>query len=229
MTEGLLNVLECPRAGLLDEISQDETDRDLAAILAYIRAEERALATTPGRGKPSIARSVLMTFWQKPRTGFHRQEIEGRKGVDFRSKLLLVPWSIEAFDRCEQQKNVRGLILEHVTPIDAIWKSLLVLRAESESDAEWAGEAQAYLRANYALAVLTKEQAYAIDAVGLQTVGFKGKPFLRYHQAAERIRDNEAAGGPSAGLDVARFTHPGLCAEDYAEELAREDESRDGV
>lgn len=224
MSEGLLNVTTHPHAGVLDPISQEETDRDLRTILAYIHAEKHALATNPGRSRPSIARSVLTTIWQQPRTKFHREQICGRKGFDFGSKLLLVPWSIEALDRLKSQNSVKGLVLEHVTPIDAIWKRLVELEGESENEEDWAGEAQRYLAVNFTVAVVTKEQADAIDAVGLRKEGFEGRPFYRYYRAAKLIRERSAAGGPHIALDVARFTHPGLDASRYIQELVEEDE-----
>lgn len=213
-----------PHAGVLDPISQEETDRDLGTILTYIRAEKHALAKNPGRSRPSIARSVLKTIWQQPRTKFHREQFSGRKGFDFGSKLLLVPWSIEALARLKSQNSVKGLVLEHVTPIDVIWKRLVELEGELENEEDWAGEAQRYLGLNFTVAVVTKEQADAIDAVGLRKEGFEGRPFYRYYQAAERIRKKAAAGGPQISLDVTRFTHPGLDASRHIQELVKEDE-----
>lgn len=226
MAEGLLNVMNDPLAGVLDPISQEETDRDLRAILAYVRAEQQALVLNPGRARPSIARSVLTTIWQTPRTNFHREQITGRMGFAFGSKLLLVPWSMEAFDRLKSQNSVNGLILEHVTPIDAMWKRLVEL-AEVEDDEDWVSEAQHYLTKNFTVAVVTKEQAAAIDAVGLRKQGFEGKPFVRYQRAAELIRERAAEFAPGLALDVARFMHPGLGVSKHVEELARVDEEND--
>lgn len=224
MSVHLVNVVADRNAGLLDEIPQDETDQDLAAILGYIRAEQRALARNPGRGRPSIARSVLTTIWQKPRTEFHREEVAGRIGSSFGSKLLLIPWSIEAFAKFNSQNDSTNLVLEHVTPIDALWNQLVELEKESEDDKTWAREAQAYLRTNYALAVVTRAQASAIDKVGLRKTGFKGRPFLRYQEAACLICKGATEGGPHVSLDVAKFVYPGLAVKEHTVELVKEDE-----
>lgn len=203
-----MNVLTYPYAGCLDVISPEETKRDLRAILGYIRADKRAVELRAKHSNPSIARAVLTAIWQEPRTGFHRQETDGRKGIFyFGSKLLLVPWSLEAFERMKAQNNTEGLILEHVMPIDAIWKDLTALEATTDTGT-WALEAEAYLRTNFTLAVVTTEQARAVDAAGFRKVGIAGRPFARYFQAAQKVHKN--ATSKDTPPNVEKFVHPGF-------------------
>lgn len=210
-----VNVLTQARAGCLDEISKTETDRDLSVLHMYVRAEKEAsLRLTGSRTAPSIYRSVLTSVWEEPRTGFHRDELDGHQGLNlsyFKSKLLLIPCSVEAFELMKAQDSVANLRLEHVTPLDAIWKTLVDLDATQDTAEDWAREAQAYLWPNYTLAVLTKEQAAAIDGVtDLKVTGYPWQPFLRYKVAADALREKTDQGDSLIPLDPARFVHPGI-------------------
>lgn len=121
-----VNVLDYADAGKVDPHSPEDgsfDNLDLDNIRRFVQLDIRLRTQgkeTVGYGRtiPSIARQVLVSFWEEPRTGFHYKEIEGlRKPVDFGSKRLDVPWSEEAYLRFKRSGDVKGLLLEHVTPI----------------------------------------------------------------------------------------------------------------
>lgn len=136
-------------------------------IRGYVRAEIAARAEMEG-APPSISRTVFTDVWEPPRLHFHRQETQGLVGIDLRNKVLLVPWSVEAADQMKRNVNVTGLILEHVTPVHALWKKLKDIHheaeaiaedseCESDGDAYWDEKAIDYLRVNFVLSVLISE------------------------------------------------------------------------
>lgn len=208
--EGNFNVATYPHAGRLDEIGQAETNRDLRIIKQYIEAEEYTKTQRPDKSVPSIARNVLVSVWERPRVGFHREEFVGHSGLAFGSKLLLIPWSAEALERMKLNKSVADLVLEHVTPVEALWSKLRELHKESDTYEDWVRSAQWYLNEHYTLAVITKEQAKAIDAAGFKTRGFPNNPFARYVAASAKISQNAAPGKATVQFDVERFCHPGF-------------------
>ncbi len=146
MPANFINVLQDERAGRLDEVPG--TEHDLLNIRGYIHAERAAARTpVPGRGTPSIARSVLTKIWQEPRVGFHADELRGHNLSTWGTKLLYVPWSEAAYLRAKSQNSVARLRLEHVTPIDALWKALCNIDERSDDDEEWLRDARRYLSA----------------------------------------------------------------------------------
>lgn len=205
-----VDVLREAKAGRLDESTPEDATRDLAIIWSYIQAEKHASDQRPGTTVPAIARAVLTSVWEAPRVTFHREELQGLTGVNFRSKLLLIPWSMEAFESLRGTDEVAGLILEHVMPVDALWARLVALVEETESEEEWALEAYAYLSKNYTLAVVTRAQASAIDLHASRATGVEGRPFLRYERAGQVLRELAARGETTVSLDVTRFVHSGL-------------------
>jgi hypothetical protein len=225
--EHLVNVMEDPRAGRLDEVSQEETGQDVSTILNYIQTEDRVVDERPDRTRPSIARAVLTSFWEKPRIGFHRAHLRGHDHIEFGSKLLLIPWSVEAFQSMREEHSVEGLVLEHVTPIDALWKRLHDLGTPGDpvrpGDEDWPLEAESYLRRNYVLAVVTKGQDQELNAANFKTDGpdgFGKYPFLRYLRATEKNRE----AGRKATLDVKRFVYPGFGDPRPIDDLNMDDE-----
>lgn len=227
------NVYENPRIARLDPTSEEDAWKDAALIRTYIRAEKEVAAVS-GRTPPSIARAVLTAIWETPRIGFHR---EARKSFsadsEFRNKLLWAPWSIEAADRWNESHSVEGLVLEHVTPIDWMWRQLTKLDDEFEDptsdfhpDPEWGGDphiwehhAAAYLNQYWMVAILTAGQASAIDKCkGLKAKGFEPNPFMRYLLAEEAMDQARAAGKatPPPSFSTAKFIISG-----HADDLVR--------
>ena len=103
-----VNVLDYADAGKVDPHSPEDgsfDNLDLDNIRRFVQLDIRLRTQgeeTVGYGRtiPSIARQVLVSFWEEPRTGFHYKEIRGlRKPVDFGSKRLDVPCSEEAYLR----------------------------------------------------------------------------------------------------------------------------------
>lgn len=103
----LVNVLDYADAGKIDPHSPEDgsfDNLDLDNIRRFVQMDIRLRAQGEetvdyGRTIPSIARQVLVSFWEKPRTGFHYEEIEGlEKPVDFGSN------------------GQRGLPVSHVQP-----------------------------------------------------------------------------------------------------------------
>lgn len=210
MQDHYFNVLHQFRAGQLDPVNTNE--RDLRIIRAYLRTEAEVTKRLGSAGKaPSIARAVLGKVWQEPRVGFHGRNLAGRNKSDFGTKLLLVPWSEEAFKEFKRQGSVKGLRFEHVTPVDALWKQLHKIHNESKTEEEWIDVAGQYLQTHFVVAVLTKKQAFAIDRVGLKQTGFYGMPFQRYAEAAQKLKDEAAKTvEPPVVLNLDRFVHPGV-------------------
>lgn len=210
------DVSDTPIIGRLDETTLAEMRSDVAIIRNYIRAEKATTTSAPGRTLPPIAREVLTSVWESPRTGFHRDARTCFRRINFRNKLLLIPWSAEAFEHAKSTNSFTGLVLEHVTPIDAMWQKLKELDADSEesdrvlADDMWETSAASYLVNHYMLAVLTKEQATAIDAIPtLRSTGFEPNPFLRYHHAESEMEKNRTRGHSSPDFSVKRFVIPG--------------------
>lgn len=207
------NVYKTPIIGRLDCTSSAESLSDAALIHTYIRAE-KAVAAVSGRTPPSIARAVLTSVWETPRIGFHREAQKSFSAeAEFRNKLLWAPWSIEAAEHWNKTRKVKGLVLEHVTPIDWMWRKLKELDDKFEDptsdlhpDSKWGGTSQtwedhaaAYLIRHWTVAIVTEEQAGAIDAYGGRTVGFEPNPFERYLRAEEkmdRVRKSGIANPP---------------------------------
>jgi hypothetical protein len=204
---GFHNVYATPRIGRLDRTSEAEAWHDVALIRTYIRAEKEVAAAS-GRTPPSIARAVLTSIWETPRIGFHREVQKSFPAeAGFRNKLLWTPWSIEAADRWNETHSVKGLILEHVTPIDWMWRQLTKLHDEFEDptsdfhpDPEWGGashiwehHAAEYLINHWMVAVLTEEQSTAIDSYpGFKKTGFEPNPFERYWEAEKAMNRDRA-------------------------------------
>lgn len=228
------NVYETPRIGRLDPTSEEKAWKDAALIRTYIRAEKEVAAASD-RTPPSIARAVLTSIWETPRIRFHR---EARKSftaeAEFRNKLLWAPWSIEAAQRWNQTHSVEGLVFEHVTPIDWMWRYLTKLddafddpTSAFHPDPEWEGashvaahvwehHAAAYLDKHWAIATLTAEQAAAIDSYGLKSKGFEPNPFERYLIAEKRMDRDRAMGEAVPDFSTARFIISG-----HANDMAR--------
>lgn len=213
MSRNFINVTTHAFAGQLDRLSPAEDQADLAEIQSWLRTHRAANRSHPKRTPPRVARVVLETYWQEPRAGFHEQNLNGRRKADFGNKYVLIPWSVEAFDQYKNTGTKRGLITEHVTPIKALWEKLGLLLDEAEeegwTDEEWTAEAKGYLETNFTLAVVTDEQARAIDTVA-KTLATEHVPFQRYKFAADHIRALREAGGTEVTLDVTRFVHPGF-------------------
>ena len=111
-----VNVLDYADAGKVDPHSPEDgsfDNLDLDNIRRFVQLDIRLRTQgeeTVGYGRtiPSIARQVLVSFWEEPRTGFHYEEIRGlRKPVDFGSKRLDVPWSEEAYLRFKRSGDVK--------------------------------------------------------------------------------------------------------------------------
>lgn len=107
-----VNVLDYADAGKVDPHSPEDgsfDNLDLRHIRRFVQLDIRLrtqVKKTVGYGRtiPSIARQVLVSFWEEPRTGFHYKEIEGLKEpVDFGSKRLDVPWSEKAYLRFKKK------------------------------------------------------------------------------------------------------------------------------
>ena len=88
-----VNVLDYADAGKIDPHSPEDgsfDNLDLDNIRRFVQMDIRLRAQGEetvdyGRTIPSIARQVLVSFWEKPRTGFHYEEIEGlEKPVELR-------------------------------------------------------------------------------------------------------------------------------------------------
>ncbi len=210
------NVYETPITGRLDETTNEQMKSDVAVIRTYIRAEKLAAAAAPERKPPSIARTVLTSIWETPRIDFHRAEKTAFRKIKFRSKLLLIPWSAEAFEHAKSTNSVTGLVLEHVTPIDAMWQELKELdldpdEADGLADDElWGMSATGYLFNHYMVAVLTKEQATAIDFIPtVRNTAFGTNPFLRYLYAQGKMDKARTPDNPLPAFSVDRFVLPG--------------------
>jgi len=113
-----VNVLDYADAGKVDPHSPEDgsfDNLDLRHIRRFVQLDIRLrtqVKKTVGYGRtiPSIARQVLVSFWEEPRTGFHYKEIEGLKEpVDFGSKRLDVPWSEKAYLRFKKQGMPFGI------------------------------------------------------------------------------------------------------------------------
>lgn len=146
---------------------------------------------------------MLTSIWEAPRIGFHREAQKSfPASAVFRNKLLWTPWSEEAKDRWNKTRKVEGLVLEHVTPIDWMWRKLVKLHDDFEDptsafhpDPEWGGgvshvwedHAAAYLIEYWMVAVLTEEQSAAVDLYATRTQGFEPNPFLRYKMAEQKM------------------------------------------
>lgn len=214
------NVYETPIIGRLDRTSEDRAFSDATLIRKYIRVEKNVKASAPDCPIPSISREVLLKIWESPRIKFHH---EARKSFtkEFRNKLLWIPWSIEAAERWNQTHSINGLVLEHVTPIDAMWRKLTKLDDEFEdpnsdlySDPEredqphhiWEDHAVNYLIKFWSVAVLTVEQSRAIDSYkGLRAKGFEPNPFERYLRAEELMDKDRAEGKARPSFSTAKF------------------------
>ena len=205
-------------SGRLDELSDADNKRDVNAIREYIIAEENACSAVANI--PSIVRQVLINIWEKPRTRFHQNEVReskkiGAVPIKFNSKLLLIPWSGEAFKSFKATRDVSGLELEHVMPLSAMWEKLKELHKECSNGKEWVTNAAGHLINNYMLAVVTKEQHQAINSVGLKSTGTEGDPFGRYRMAKKRMDEK----GDGVAFDLDAFVMPGMAAPDFQQQL----------
>jgi hypothetical protein len=212
------DVCETPLIGRLDETVHADMMSDAALIRRYIRIEKEAAdASAPGRKLPSIARTVLTSVWESPRIGFHRSALDSTDFnlKDFGRKLLLIPWSVEAFERWNSTHSAAGLVLEHVTPIDWMWQKLKELDIDPDEpcgltkEEDWQLHAASFLVRHYMLAVLTREQASKIDAEGLKKTGVEHNPFLRYRQAEYKMDAKRAQGSEIPAFSTKRFIVPG--------------------
>lgn len=223
MARKFFDVTQTWGAGRLDPLGPDEDAADLSAILSWIRATRIAVELDPARKPPNIARAVLTTYWQEPRSKFHEDNLNGHRKDELGNKLTLVPWSVEAFDQYRQSGSRAGLITEHVTPIQAMWEKLGSLLDSAEDDEQWMGEARIYLQVNFVIAIITQQQAGAIDTL-MKTGATEGAPFERYRRAAEHIRQLRDAGTTDVMLDITQFVHPAFVdPPEAAEALVEED------
>lgn len=228
-----INVYKMPIYGRLDPEDEATDYRDAALIRTYIRAEKEVAAS--GRTPPSIARAVLTSIWETPRIRFHREARKSfTKEADFRNKLLWAPWSIEAANRWNETKSVTDLVLEHVTPIDWMWRTLTKLDDDFDdptsgfhpdpewghpdptpglghpSRHEWENHAASYLNNFWAVATLTKEQASAIDKYkGFRKTGFERNPFRRYFEAEQLMDQDRVDDETVPSFSTAEFVLPG--------------------
>ncbi|QTP19088.1 hypothetical protein [Micrococcus luteus] len=221
--------------GRLNEGGRDETNDDLLQVLAYIctprerealASAEISLPANPDlRPQPWTRREVLRTHWEKRRLKFHHEEVKrgstrlGIKPSAINKTLkgdrwLLIPWSPEALtllratlsdpDHAESHRP-EGLVLEHVTPIDTLWSTLVsywesivqeVLSGENKLHVanpwkyavdSWLLRSAVYLRKNYIIVVITKKQDNALTSLGYRTDGAApGAPFMRYMSAGAK-------------------------------------------
>lgn len=217
-SDHVINVLTFPHAGQLDPAGREATHHDLQVIREYISAENHARVILGERKAPSIERAVLTTVWEKPRTAFHSKQKKLIGDFEFGSKLLLIPWSMEAYSSLHEKNSVKGLLLEHVTPLSFMWKELVKIDSESPTEDDWFVEAEGYLNNHYRLAVLTTAQAAAIDRAGHRQKGTPGNPFFRYQKAIESPRFN-------VSLDLDKFVQPGVLEDVHVDLRPLEEES----
>ncbi|KFI89600.1 hypothetical protein BISA_2327 [Bifidobacterium saguini DSM 23967] len=218
-----VDVLEYMDAGKLDGLAQSAAnDADLDNIRRFVRLDAAIRRQTTGgtydRTRPSIERQVLVSFWEKPRTGFHYEQTAGLlQPIDFGSKLLDIPWSSQAFNTFKRNNNVKGLHLEHVTPIKQLWQCLLEIEKAdtTKNGTDWRREAGAYLRNNYRVAVVTEDEAKGIDRYFSRDRNpFRDAqtPFKRYEAAINKARKKKAGDriwAATKALDTSKFVHPG--------------------
>lgn len=224
------DVYKNPRLGRLDPTSIEDGLRDAALIRKYIRLQKQTKASAPGRPAPAIAREVLLKVWEAPRTAFHDEALKSfAVKPAFRKKLLWIPWSIEAAERWDETRTVAGLVLEHVTPIDWMWRHLTDWDDDFEdptSDVHpspgwgqpspvWEDWAAGYLNDVWTVAVVTQKQATAIDLHGSRTTGCNSNPFTRYRMAEQAMNEARAKGEPVPPFSTAKFVLPGH-ANDFA-------------
>jgi hypothetical protein len=200
------------------DASSEKMKSDAALIRTYIRAEKEVAASALGPKSPSIARAVLTCIWEAPRIGFHADALleAGFPKGPFSNKLLLIPWSIEAFNHWKANLSVSGLTLEHVTPIDWMWQELKKLDTDPDDGSlveqdQWELAAANYLFHHYMLAVVTDEQAGAIDRSGYKKTGVPLNPFLRYALAETWMNENRGIPDikPVPTFSTKRFVLPG--------------------
>lgn len=202
------------RAGHLDEIPHEETQRDLAVIRCYLEAEQRVAGIVrpdgEKRGSIAVARAVLKSVWEVPRMEFAARERAKGRNLQLGNKALLIPWSVEALDLYQTSGTTADLVQEHVLPVDEIWRELRRMYIEMDPEG-WFGSAQAFLNYNYTLAVVTKEQAAMIDAAGFRKTGFHKAAFARYVAVMEAAAAGQIRPGiVNVPLDVERFVYPGF-------------------
>lgn len=157
-------------------------------------------------------------YWEAPRIGFHAVALleAGIPKGHFSKKLLLIPWSIEAFNHWKTNLSASGLTLEHVTPLDWVWKELINLDTDPHDGSQieqgqWELDAANYLFHHYMLAVVTDEQAGAIDRSGYKKIGILRNPFLRYALAETWMNENRGISDikPVPTFSTKRFVLPG--------------------
>ncbi|TPF92481.1 hypothetical protein BW14_08645 [Bifidobacterium sp. UTBIF-68] len=202
-----VDLLHYELAGRLDplDVTIDKKDVDnLRRIIHMCKA--LAGQNTEGiyeRDGIDVSRTALTTYWETPRTEFHKDmmaEFSKGKKPDMGSKLLLIPWSPAAFASFKRNNNsVKGLLLEHATPIKAMWDQLVKLDEEAEDDGDWHSESVRYLTNAYRLVVLTSDEAKAIDKYGERDKNdwpsdCKTSPFRRYEVAKKKAAAAKAKG-----------------------------------
>lgn len=224
-----VDLLHYELAGRLDplDVTIDEKDVDnLRRIIHMCKA--LAGQNTEGvyeRDGIDVSRTALTTYWETPRTEFHKDmmaEFSKGKKPDMGSKLLLIPWSPAAFASFKGNNNsVKGLLLEHVTPVKAMWDQLVKLDEEAEDDKDWHSKSVGCLTNAYRLVVLTADEAKAIDKYGTRdrndypSNSTTLTPFWRYDDAKKKADEAQTKGvkdpliGTLLALDLRNFVHPG--------------------
>lgn len=216
-------------AGRLDPLDDTINKKDVDNLRRIIHmCKALAGQNTEGvyeRGGLDVSRTALTTYWETPRTEFHKDmmaEFSKGKKPDMGSKLLLIPWSPAAFASFKGNNNsVKGLLLEHVTPVKAMWDQLVKLDEEAEDDKDWHLKSVDYLTNAYRLVVLTADEAKAIDKYGTRdrndypSNSTTLTPFWRYQDAKDKANDAKDKGvndpliGTLRALDLSSFVQPG--------------------
>lgn len=232
-TPDCIDVYQHPTYGRLDPSTPEDGIRDATLIRGYIRLQKQGQASAPARPVPAIAREVLLKIWEAPRTAFNEEALRSfSKRPDLRNKLLWIPWSIEAALHWQTSKSAEGLVLEHVTPIEWMWQRLRDLDEEfldPNSDIHpdpgwghpspiWEDWAAGHLQDWWTVAVVTRDQATAIDSYASRTKPYQQDPAERYHvpNPFGRYRMAQAAmdaarkvGKSEPSFSTARFVLPG--------------------
>lgn len=211
--------------GLLDDLNDPIRDYiDLGMIRQYVRLDIKADGLMDDfyrRSKPQMARTVLTSFWQEPRIGFHTAELDKLPDkIEMGSKLLLIPWSEKAYRTFKDTGRCKGLRLEHVVPIQQLWMKLIDIEKDetTETFEDWKREAGTYLKYNYRLAVVTEDEAKGIDRYAERDKNpFAPKcPFQRYQQAINKARnakptsDNNRIWQATKDMDLKKFVIPSV-------------------
>ena len=201
--------------GRLDGLS-DERDRADAGRIHDLMS----VALGPSRtdtASSGFKRLVLQDYWERPR-------VRGLRGLTPRSTgryYMLLPWSEKAFltfkiARANGAESLSGLVLEHVAPLSALWDHLAEgLKDPADDREDWIRHARGTLFNFYRLAVLTKDEAAAIDCARIGIGDNRSRalrnfmpgwvvsdPFVRYWVAQEQVQSVgvEPSSQPPANL-----------------------------